>query len=187
MLHHEQAFANADRELERLAQEFRTHTGCNLQRIEIKNSELSLADAVASYFFNSQIVSPRLSGKTDSPRMLIICPQQCSRLAPARRLVDRLIQDPAIPIDAAQFVSLDESMANGGGPACLRLRVQLDLRDLAELGPMARIDERRLDRLRQAIQASYPSELEFQDLRNPEFIGQAVQAVEAVRQAMRHA
>ncbi|RMF44344.1 MAG: succinylarginine dihydrolase [Planctomycetota bacterium] len=171
MLHHARAFLDGEAELERLERRFLQRTGQPLIRRIISESELPLADAVRSYFFNSQILSPfsadRSHSAADRPRMVIVCPQQCQEIGTASRLVASLVQDPQIPIDEVRFVSVQESMGGGGGPACLRLRVWADA-TLQEAMPQGlRIDGRLVDRLTSAIEQWYPERLTLNELADP--------------------
>jgi succinylarginine dihydrolase len=90
-----------------------------LHVIEVSPDELSLAEAVETYLFNSQIVT--LPGGT----MALVAPGECEHHPRARAVIDRLLADAATPIRAAHFLGVRQSMRNGGGPACLRLRVVL--------------------------------------------------------------
>ncbi len=82
----------------------------------VTESELSLEDAVASYLFNSQLL-------TTSDGLVLIAPVECSESPAAGRVIARLTSEGAIA--RAHFLDLRQSMRNGGGPACLRLRVPL--------------------------------------------------------------
>ncbi len=92
-----------------------------LQRIVVSDEELPLADAVMSYFFNSQIVKPSNRNQTSIWSALSV---SLPSSLPTRRHSKDLYRTsdcrPANPIDDVHFVKLEESMANGGGPACLR-------------------------------------------------------------------
>ncbi|MEZ6134518.1 MAG: N-succinylarginine dihydrolase [Pirellulaceae bacterium] len=167
LIHHEFAFLDAQPELDRLTRRFLEQTGQPLRRIEISSAELPLEDAMRSYFFNSQILSP-----TDTKHFgetVLLCPAQCQSISTARALVARLLSDPQVAIDAAHFVSLDESMAGGGGPACLRLRLPLRAGELERLDSRHRLTEESLERLTGAIEQHYPTCVEFQDLATAEF------------------
>ncbi len=171
LLYHERAFLDGDRELERLEHRFLRRAGQPLIRRVISEEELPLEDAVRSYFFNSQILTPSTDGGGsggDRPRMVLVCPRQCQEIAPAARLVQSLVSDPRVPIEDVRFVSVQESMAGGGGPACLRLRVMADDALLQAMPAQLRIDARLVDRLTWAIDRWYPERLALNDLADPE-------------------
>lgn len=88
--------------------------------IRILEKDLSVADAVRTYFFNSQIIS-LANGK-----MVIIAPYEVANHKNAKILMDKIASDSANPIQAVHYFDLKQSMQNGGGPACLRLRVQMN-------------------------------------------------------------
>lgn len=117
LLLHEHAFLDTPGVVHRLQQMFEAR-GQRLNVIEVSNAELSLDDAVSTYLFNSQIVT-----KPDG-KMLLFAPQQCQNHPCARTIIDRIAKQ-ADPIDEVAFFDISESMANGGGPACLRLRMVL--------------------------------------------------------------
>jgi succinylarginine dihydrolase len=63
-------------------------------------------------------------------------------------VIDRLLADPAVPLARAVFMDVRESMRNGGGPACLRLRVPVTERDLAAMNRAVLVDAEKLSTLR---------------------------------------
>ena len=171
LIHHELAFHDAQQELQRLDDNFRSATGMALIRIQIQTSDLPMDEAVRSYFFNSQIVTPPQSTLTNQvPQMVLISPQQCREIPSTRRLIDRLIASSENPIEQVHFVSLEQSMANGGGPACLRLRVPLAGHDIEQLPRKLRLDRPLEERLAAAIERWYPQTLELADLCDLAFV-----------------
>lgn len=116
---HEDAFLDPHGVTERLAAAFHAATGLSLHSLVVLRAELSLEDAITSYLFNSQIVT-----RPDGTRLLI-APAECERTPSVKIWLERNIGAGGGPIDAVEFFDLRESMRNGGGPACLRLRVEL--------------------------------------------------------------
>ncbi|MFK7738222.1 MAG: N-succinylarginine dihydrolase [Pirellulaceae bacterium] len=197
LLHHQFAFGESEEthgSLARLEERFRERCGQELIRICITEDDFSLEEAVQSYFFNSQLLTPgssspvtsslgpavsRMDG-SDRP-MIMLCPAQCERIAPVKLTIDRLIAAPNNPICRVIFVSLDQSMANGGGPACLRLRVPLDTTRLAIMGREVQgnclvANAANLDRIRQAVEGYYPEELTLAGLTEPAVVEAAEEA-----------
>ncbi len=115
LLHHERAFAREQEAIDAI--ERAMHGG--LVRVRITEDEVSLADAVASYLFNSQLVTP--PGRP----MTLVAPSECREMPAPKRAIDRVIGDPRCPIGDVVYLDVRQSMRNGGGPACLRLRVTL--------------------------------------------------------------
>jgi len=139
-LYHEKAFLNF-------------HDLDGIDCIKITEAELSLQKAVESYFFNSQIVRSH-------KKLILICPEECRTLAFLKRLT---------VFDEILFVDLHESMKNGGGPACLRLRVQLSAQELEKIPKNFLLTPALYSELKSAIESSYPDSLTMQNLLDPIF------------------
>ncbi len=112
---HEQAFLDRAGTLRELREKF----GDGFVVIEVPASRVSVADAVGTYLFNSQLLS-----KPDG-RIAIVVPQECRNNPRVSDYLDELVGSGG-PIDEAWVFDLRQSMMNGGGPACLRLRVELN-------------------------------------------------------------
>ena len=186
LIHHELAFCDGEQELQRLDESFRQATGTPLLRIEISTTELPLDEAVRSYFFNSQIVAPRaLSSTNQATQLTLISPQQCQAIPSTRRLIDQLIASTENPIEEVYYVPLEQSMANGGGPACLRLRVPLAREDIEKLPRQLRLDRQLEERLAAAIERWYPESLELTDLCNLAFAKELSQISDHLQKVIR--
>ncbi len=165
LLHHELAFYDAEEKLEQLAARFESIWGRPLKRIVVHRDELSLEDAVSCYLFNSQIVSPSSNGSAsdaDGPAVLI-CPAQVRDCEPARGLVERW-RDQLGLFSEVHYVELRQSMAGGGGPACLRLRVPVTPGELADCNHAMRWSQGLDAELRQIVEESYPTAVTLSDL-----------------------
>jgi succinylarginine dihydrolase len=81
------------------------------------------------------------------------------------------------PIRRVQVVDVRQSMANGGGPACLRLRV---VADPATVDPRFLVDESKLARLAEVIGRHWPAEIDHADLQQPVLVHE----IEAARAAL---
>jgi succinylarginine dihydrolase len=66
--------------------------------------------------------------------MALICPAEAREVPASRAFLQRLPQ-MGTPICGVHFVEVRQSMNNGGGPACLRLRVALTESELAATAP----------------------------------------------------
>ncbi|HWL07624.1 MAG TPA: N-succinylarginine dihydrolase, partial [Planctomicrobium sp.] len=121
LLCHEMAFLNQKESLQKIRAAM---TGEVL--IEVKQSELSLKEAVRTYLFNSQLLTVRPG------EMLLLCPIECETHPQARAVLDRILAEEN-PIKEVRFIDVRQSMKNGGGPACLRLRVVLTEQELSRL------------------------------------------------------
>ncbi len=165
MIYHEHAFEGSEEAVESIRDRFKTKTGETLLALCVLESELTLHEAVRTYLFNSQLVSQ----DSQNQKFELICPSQCRDSKPVGALLDRWIMDPSNPIQSVRFLSLDQSMRNGGGPACLRLRVTLSHEQVALLGDAFRANDTRIDQLRSIVRREYPESLSLSDLASLEF------------------
>jgi succinylarginine dihydrolase len=155
LLVHENAWTDQGKILAQLRQRHPS-----LRVAEIPAQELSLDQAVQSYLFNSQLLHTA-SG------YCLIAPQQAEQ-GPARAVINRLLATQFIT--AAHFVALSESMANGGGPACLRLRLPLTPEQLALCPAGFLLSDERIDELARLIDTHYPANLSLSDLTDPQWL-----------------
>ena len=139
---HEQAFADK----ERFYAELRARLP-EVEIVEVPASAVSLADAVASYIFNAQLVT-----LPDRAGMALILPGEAQANARVWTWLEALVAGNG-PIRRLVPVDVRESMANGGGPACLRLRVVCDP---ATVDPRFLVDAAKLDRIAAVIEAHWP-------------------------------
>ena len=109
--------------------------------VEVPAAEVPLADAVRSYLFNAQLVTP-----PDGEPTLIV-PTEARETPSVWRWIERHVAGNG-PIRRVEVVDVRQSMANGGGPACLRLRV---VADPATVDPRFLVDEAKLDRIAEVI------------------------------------
>lgn len=171
LLVHEQAYVDQSLLLPQISRQFSALAGSPLQIVEFPAKLLPLADAVASYLFNSQLLL-RPDG-----RMTLLCPSECESNAAAARSLDWLLEQSS-PIDQVRFVNLRQSMNNGGGPACLRLRVLLSSDDAAALHPGVLWSPTLDSNLRGWVQKHYREQLAPADLRDPQLVDEAFTAQE---------
>ncbi len=145
---HEQAFADKDRFYAAL-----TGAMPEVEIVEVPADRVSLADAISSYLFNAQLV-------TTADGATLVLPEE-ARANPA---VWTWLQEHVAgngPIRRLEVVDVRESMANGGGPACLRLRVVCDP---AMVDPRFLVDHAKLDRIAAVVAAHWPEAIAPQDI-----------------------
>lgn len=179
LLYHEHAFSDARTTLAQLEQRFAERTGERLWRYEVRSSELTLAEAVDCYLFNSQMIADPLTPH----RLTLICPIQVQSSARAAAIVDSLLADEG-PIAAVRFVDLTESMSNGGGPACLRLRVPMTRQQWRSLPSSVRFSDALADDLLEIVRRTYPSRVTAADLSDPQRATEARAATAAIQQRL---
>ena len=125
-------------------------------------TDLSLEDAIFSYLFNSQIVT------LPDGKMAIIVPREAEETPAARRALETLIEADT-PVARAIVVDVRESMRNGGGPACLRLRVPVAAEVAGRINQSYLLNEARVDQLMATVEKTWPDRLTPADLTDPMF------------------
>ena len=149
---HEQAFADKDRfyaDLRRLLPE--------VEIVEVPAAEVSLADAIASYLFNAQLVTT-----ADGPTLVV--PMEARANPAVWGWLERHRAGNGA-IRRVESVDVTQSMANGGGPACLRLRV---VADPATIDPRFLVDAGKLDTIEAVVRRWWPEAID------PATLGEAV-------------
>ncbi len=145
----------------------------NLQIIQISNNDLSVADAVGTYLFNSQLVTlPNNKG------MMLVAPSECEQSDKVRHLLQSWLEDKTCPIEKVVFLDLKQSMRNGGGPACLRLRVPLSEEGLRNVHPGFLINDGKLIKLEAWVNKHYRDQLHIKDLCDTNFINEVHSALD---------
>jgi succinylarginine dihydrolase len=171
---HERAFVDQPATLDALADA----VGPAFSAIVVRDDELPLADAVATYLFNSQLL-PRPDG-----RFLLVAPAECRAHAATAQLLDRLVSDGS-PIAEVLTFDLRQSMRNGGGPACLRLRVPLTRREQAAVRGNVLLDDALDAALDAWIRRHYRDRLAPGDLRDPTLLDETRRALDELTQLLR--
>ncbi len=160
LLLHQRAYLDQPAALESLRKKFAATCGKPLQVIQINESELGLTEAVRSYLFNSQLLT------LPNGEMALVCPQECRQLPAAERCLKRILAE-SNPISHVIPVDLRQSMQNGGGPACLRLRAVLTAAQQAALHPGIMYSPELHTRLAAWVERHYRDRLSPRDLADP--------------------
>jgi succinylarginine dihydrolase len=140
-------------------------------------AELPLADAVAAYPFNSQLL-PLPSGQ-----MQLVAPLESKGNARARSFLERAAAESPL-IAGIDYLDVNGSMRNGGGPACLRLRVPLTTHESERLGGSVLFDDRLERELKAIVQRRYRDRLELSDMADPTLVSEAQTALDELTQAL---
>lgn len=165
LLAHEQAFEQRDELIARCEELLP-----RLELVEVPASEVPLSDAISSYLFNAQLVSP------PDGLMTLVVPAECRDTPSVWGWLQRHVAGNG-PIRRVEVVDVRESMANGGGPACLRLRV---VADPSTIDPRFLVDEAKLDLIAAAVEQHWPAQVDPGELQQPALI----RTVEAARAAL---
>lgn len=163
---HEQAFADRPAfyaALHRLLPE--------AEIVEVPAAAVSLGDAIRSYLFNAQLAT-----LPDGAGMALILPEEARETPSVWAWLEDMVAGNG-PIRQLKVVDVRQSMANGGGPACLRLRV---VADPAAVDPRFMVDEDKLGRIGDCIAATWPERIAPDDLLDPDLW----RRIEAARTAL---
>ncbi len=136
--------------------------------IEVPAAEVSLADAVSSYLFNAQLVS------LPDGTMALILPGEARDNPRVWAWLERMAAGNG-PIRRLEVVDVRESMANGGGPACLRLRV---VADPATIDPRFLVDAAKLDAIAALVGTEWPEAIAIDQIGDPALLRQIKSARE---------
>ena len=122
--------------------------------VTVPAGAVSLEEAVRSYLFNGQLLT------LPSGEMALVIPEEAWTSTPVRAWLDDMLGSNG-PIRRVIPVDVRQSMANGGGPACLRLRV---VADPATVDPRFLLSEPRGDMLARVIATYWPEQIDPADL-----------------------
>ena len=171
---HQDAFADRDGLVGRLQQSVPGFT-----LVEAPRAEVSLAAAIATYVFNATLVTlPADDG------MMLVLPAEARENPAVWGWLQRVQQAADNPINRLEVLDLRESMRNGGGPACLRLRVALSAGALAAVDPRFLVDAAKLDRLERLVEHWWPERIAPADLQHPDLWEQCRAAHRALLAAL---
>lgn len=171
-IYHQQAYLNSIAVVAQLRNALTEQIDTDLIAIEVPAELISLQLAVRSYLFNSQLVS--CSGGA----MALIAPMECYECIDVRQWLEELVKRNDNPITHVYYRDVRQSMHNGGGPACLRLRVPLTAEELGALLPRTLLDERLYLALKSWIIKNYRDRLTPQDLSDPQLLFEGRKALE---------
>ena len=173
LFYHEQAFVATAAVVGDLRRRYaQLNPGDEFVGIRVPSCAVPLKDAVKSYLFNSQLV-------TIAPgEMALIAPSDCAETPRVRDFVRELIDRGTTPVQQVHYFDLKQSMRNGGGPACLRLRVVLNDAEIAALPPGLFLSDRSYQKLTAWVKKHYREKLTSADLADPALLEENRRALE---------
>ncbi|WP_323763102.1 N-succinylarginine dihydrolase [Maricaulis sp.] len=142
--------------------------------VEVPEAEVPIGDAITSYLFNSQLLE-----WPDEDRLALIAPKETEETPTTRAYCAAMVAGNG-PIGRVEFVDVRQSMRNGGGPACLRLRVVLTEQELAAVTPSALMSEALYDQLTSWASTHYRDRLAPDDLGDPALMSESRAALDAL-------
>lgn len=171
-LYHEKSFVNTDQVIAEIRGKVEKHCQTDMHFIKVSQEQISLAEAVKTYLFNSQIVT-----KPDQT-MALIAARECQDSKPVKKFLDELIARKDQPINQIIFQNVRESMQNGGGPACLRFRVVLNAQERTAMSPFVLLTNALYQNLVEWVNKHYRDRLTPQDLADPKLLHESWKALD---------
>lgn len=164
LFHHELAFVDTPGIIDVLRARVSEACDAELTTIRVGGEEVSVEECVRTYLFNSQLLS--MPGREG---MVLVAPEECRESEAAAGVIRRLLEGDS-PISEVRYFDLRQSMRNGGGPACLRLRVVLTEEEAGRVHGGVLLSESLAGRLEAWITRHYREELGLADLADPALV-----------------
>ncbi len=179
LLYHEQAFAHSRSVIGALRRKYSAlNRGDELNVVQVATCDVPLEEAVRSYLFNSQLVT------LGSGKMALLAPVECRETPTVQRFLEQLVASGTTPIEAVHYLSLRQSMRNGGGPACLRLRVVLTQAEADAMAPRVRFTSELHAGLVPWVNCHYRDKLLAADLADPDLLEESQRALDELTQLL---
>lgn len=144
------------------------------QFVEVSNEEVPIKDAISAYLFNSMLVQ-----LPEQERLTLIAPTETQDNPHTKAYCDKLVAGNG-PIGEVKYVDVRQSMRNGGGPACLRLRVVLTDAELAAANPKMLLDDMLFTQLSNWVTKHYRVDMAPDDLGDPKLMRESFTALDAL-------
>ena len=167
LFHHEQAFVDTAAVHRAVAAQL---PGAQFE--VVPTAAVALEEAVRSYLFNAQLLTLP-TGAT-----MLLAPEECREEPSVRRYLEGMVARGLL--DEVRYLDLRESMRNGGGPACLRLRVVMTAAERAGVAPGLWLTPERCDALEGWVSRHYRETLSPDDLRDPLLLQESFAALDAL-------
>jgi len=174
LLYHENAFAAGEVAIHLIQEHYLQLFGEELHCICVPEEKVSMNDAVESYLFNSQLIT------LPDGEMLLLAPEESQKNPAVCSYIEDHLLTANTPVNQVKFMDLRESMCNGGGPACLRLRVLLTEEECDHVAPSVWFTAEKEEALRECIIKHYPDEIQPDQLHDPTVLAKAQHAFDAL-------
>lgn len=175
LFYHQQAFVAPQTKLAELQHKFGNDTQLHL--IEVKDSEVSVAEAVKTYLFNTQLIA------LPDGNMAIIAPTECQD-SPSVSAYLASLTERNTPIKQIHYYDVKQSMRNGGGPACLRLRVAMSEQERQAVNPNVLMSDTLFTTLNNWVDKHYRDEISEADLADPQLLQESRSALDELTQIL---
>ncbi len=162
LLCHELAFADQPA----VMRELQEKSDNTIEVVTVLEADVPVVDAIASYLFNSQLLS---KPNDANGKLAIVVPEECRQTETVWRYLQAMVSRGG-PIDELLVFDLRESMMNGGGPACLRLRVELTEAQAAAVNPGVVLTDQSYAQLTAWVEKHYRDRMGDDELTDPSLI-----------------
>lgn len=176
LFYHQEAFHDTESVLDELQRKL---ADVELIPVRVPTAAVSVEDAVRSYLFNSQLLTK------DDGSMMLVVPGECREIQSVSDYLDQLIDDASHPINSVQVFDLKQSMQNGGGPACLRLRVALNETEYQAMNPGVILTDELFTTLNDWVDRHYRDRLSQADLADPQLLVESRDALDELTRITR--
>ena len=175
LFYHQQAFVDSQAKLAELRRKFGDDSQLHL--IEVLDNEVSVAEAVKTYLFNTQVIT------LPNGEMAIIAPTECQDSPSVSAYLAELTQRNT-PIKQVHYYDVKQSMRNGGGPACLRLRVAMSEQEKQAVNQHVLMNEQLFTTLNNWVDKHYRDEISEADLADPQLLQESRSALDELTQIL---
>jgi len=146
--------------------------------VEVPLAEVPIDDAIKAYLFNSMLV--QMPGES---RLTLIAPLETQENAATKNYCDKLTASNG-PIGEVRYVDVRQSMRNGGGPACLRLRVTLTESEWEKVNTGNKFSPEIYKNIKTWINKHYRESLAPEDIRDREIMCESFSALDELTKIM---
>ncbi|SQH77181.1 succinylarginine dihydrolase [Shewanella benthica] len=174
LFYHQQAYLDTKNKLAEIKQKFGDSP---LHFIEVPTHKVGIQDAVKTYLFNTQIIT------LPSGEMAIIAPTNCQENEAVHAYLQEVVT-LGTPIKQVHYFDVKQSMQNGGGPACLRLRVAMNDTEVAAVNQHTLMNDVLFSELNNWIDKHYRDRLSVEDLADPQVLIESRTALDELTQLM---
>lgn len=153
-----------------------------LEVVEVPEASVSLEEAIRTYLFNAQLVTLPEGGpgSGSGAGMALVVPNECRESESVWAWTQAMLASNG-PIRQVLPVDVRQSMANGGGPACLRLRV---VADPAQVDPRFMVDGAKAGKIEQVVAQIWPEQIDPADIGSDALARSVIEARHALLDAL---
>lgn len=175
LFYHQEAFQDTSSSLDEIQTKFGED---KVHFIRVDTDVVPVQEAIKTYLFNTQIIT------LPDGKMAIVAPTDCQESPIVSAYLDDLVTQNT-PIQKVHYFDVKQSMRNGGGPACLRLRVAMTGQELAAVNQNTLMSDAVFERLNQWVDKHYRDELAVDDLRDVALLNESQAALDELTKILK--